>query len=472
MEQYLEYFYQISQIPHGSGNTKEISDFVMSFAKEQNLKYRQDAANNIIIIKGASEGFQDHPGVILQGHLDMVAVKEPEIAFDFTKDPLQLTTEGDFLKAKGTSLGADNGIAAAMMLAVLADDSLCHPRLECVFTTDEEIGMLGADAMDMSDLESRYMLNLDSDEEGQFVISCAGGARCRIHLPVSWQQMKGKRMRLELTGLTGGHSGMEINKNRGNGILLIGELLRKLQARQPLCIAELHGGFADNVIPSSCCVTLVAAPEEGWEPLLMQLSKEILSVYQETEPEISLQWYWKQSAAETACVEPEVSGRLLWLLENIPNGVQAMSSEIPGMVETSANLGTIRLTKAGFELVTAPRSALDEANEQLIRAITGLTEEAGGEIHITGEYPGWPVVKDSLLQKIVTEAYEELTGEKAVVKAIHAGLECGIFSRRIPGLEIISFGPNLYDIHSAKERMSLSSAERTWQLLIEILKRI
>ncbi len=466
---YREFFQELCQIPHGSGNTGAVSRYCMDFARERGLDAWQDAAGNVVIVKEATAGREQDGGVMLQGHLDMVAVKEPGLDFDFTREPLQLRTQGDYLYAQGTSLGGDDGIAVAMALAVLDADSLSHPRLECVFTTDEEIGMLGAAQLDMSRLTSRYLLNMDSEEEGHLVVSCAGGAHGEVSFPASWQKERQPALLLELTGLTGGHSGTEIHKRRGNAIRLVAELLRGLPGDWSL--AAFQGGSADNAIPSTASALVSVRSGEGVEAFLEEKQRQLAEAWGATDPGLCLRWTW-QPEEERPVMEKAAGARLLRLIGELPDGPLQFSRDMPDMVELSSNLGVIRTEADGFHFVLAPRSARDEDKEQLKQRIRRLTEEAGASLAFQGDYPGWPLRPDSRLQQLAAQVYREQTGKELVVEGIHAGLECGIFSQKMPQLDIVAFGPDILDIHSTKERLSLSSAERVWNFLTEMLRRI
>ncbi len=466
---YRDFFQELCQIPHGSGNTGAVSRYCMDFARERGLEAWQDEAGNVVIVKEATPGREQDGSVMLQGHLDMVAVKEPGLDFDFTRDPLRLRTQGDYLYAEGTSLGGDDGIAVAMALAVLDANSLSHPRLECVFTTDEEIGMLGAARLDMSRLTSRYLLNMDSEEEGHLVVSCAGGTHGEVFFPASWQKERQPALLLELIGLTGGHSGTEIHKRRGNAIRLMAELLRELPGNWAL--ADFQGGSADNAIPSTASALVSVRSREGMESFLQEKQRQLVEAWRSTDPELCLRWTW-QPEAERQVMEKAESERLLQLIGDLPDGPLEFSREIPDMVELSSNLGVIRTEEDGFHFVLASRSARDEDKEQLKQNIRRLTEAAGASLTFQGDYPGWPLRPDSRLQQLAAQVYREQTGKELVVEGLHAGLECGIFSRKMPQLDIVAFGPDILDIHSTKERLSLSSAERVWNFLTEMLRRI
>lgn len=466
---YLDYFKELCAIPHGSGNTRAVSDYVVAFARTRALRYIQDEAGNVIIFKEASAGREQDPGVMIQGHLDMVTVKDPDCDIDFLHDPLTLETDGDFLYAKGTSLGGDDGIAVAMALAIL-DSEISHPRLECVFTVDEEVGMLGAAALNMSPLSSRYMLNMDSEDEGVLTVSCAGGARVSFDFPITRENAVGEGLKVTLSGLTGGHSGVEIHKNRTNAILMLLDILRELSSQISFRISDIHGGSADNAIPSSCQAVIVTEKAEHAAHLLNDIALRLLTPVREKEPGAAL--LCEAAVLPEAVITSGVQNALLGFTAELPNGVIAMNKEMEDMVETSSNLGTIQLDSDKIHLVCAPRSASDAEKDDLIRTFMSLAQTHGAIASVSGEYPGWPLRKESRLVPLMSEIYEKMYGKKPEVVAIHAGLECGIFSQHMPDLDIVSYGPDLFDIHSPKERLSLSSAERTWKYTEEILKQI
>ena len=463
---YLDYFKEICSMPHGSGNTKIISDWLVKFAKDHNLEHYQDAANNVIIIKEASKGMEDKPAVIIQGHMDMVAVHDDDRIIDMEKEGLILEQDGDFLFAKGTSLGGDDGIAVAYGLALLSDDSLTLPRIELVITVDEEVGMLGAAVIDLSPCKAKTMLNIDSEEEGIFLVSCAGGARIDFDYPLKKAEAKeGTAYKITVNGLIGGHSGTEINKGRANAICLIGGILKKLSdAKLLLSINSINGGTADNVICNSCEAVVLCKPIEPelFEIIKFEVSENYLNV--ETGLNISLSevkgdfdWYESKE------------GLLANFLTALPFGVMAMSKDIEGLVETSLNLGIIKLENSSVSLSISVRSNVDEEKDELINSLKEIADNNNTSYSVRGEYPGWAYKSDSPLREKMVRIYEEMYGEKPEVQALHAGLECGVFAYKIKDLDCISFGPNMYDIHSTKERLSLSSAERTWKFLLKVL---
>ena len=397
---YLDFFKELCRIPHGSGQMEAISRYCLDFAEARGLTAWRDEANNVVIVKEATPGREKDGGVMLQGHLDMVAVKEPGLDFDFQREPLRLRTQGDYLYAEGTSLGGDDGIAVAMALAVLDSQELSHPRLECVFTTDEEIGMLGAAQLDMSRLTSRYLLNMDSEEEGHLVVSCAGGAHGAVLFPAGRQGGCQEGLRLELSGLTGGHSGTEIHKGRGNAIRLLAELLDELPGDWAL--AGLQGGEADNAIPSSASAVLSIRQWEGLEAFLEQKGKQLAADWEATDPHLALRWE-RQPVQERQVLESQALEALLALILNLPDGPLKIHPQMQELVLLSCNLGVARWEEDGVHLTLAPRSAQDEDREDLKEKIQEIVRHYGASVSFSGEYPGWPLRQDSLLQRLAAQ---------------------------------------------------------------------
>lgn len=468
------YFEDICQIPHGSRNTKAISDYCVSFAKEHNLRYIQDEDNNVIIFKDASAGYEGSEPVIIQGHLDMVCEKESGVEIDFEKDGLKLYVDGDFLKAEGTTLGGDDGIAVAYALAILDDDSLEHPPLEIVFTVDEEIGMLGAESMDLSMLKGRKLLNIDSDVEGIFLTSCAGGVQATCELPVSRIEADGISYEIKIGGLQGGHSGGEIDKEHGNAILLLGRVLDSLSREVSFAIGEMEGGLKDNAIPRDARAVILVESEAVGNDLcrkLQELEQELQKELQVSDPDITVSCH-KLENSRKSVLHGSAASKVLFFLRMMPNGIQHMSMDIKGLVETSLNAGIMKLTEETFSVYFAVRSSVTSRKWEVVSRLTFLTEFLGGEIAIGGDYPAWEYKADSAMRELMAETYRDLFGEEAKIEAIHAGLECGLFSGKLPGLDCISFGPNNYDIHTPKERLSISSTEKIWKLIVEFLKRL
>lgn len=472
-ERVFYYFEELTKIPHGSGDTKRISDYLASFARNRGLSFKQDQSGNLIIRKPASVGYETAPAVILQGHCDMVCEKKPGSTHDFSKDPLKLGIDGDMIYAEDTTLGGDDGIAVAYMMAVLEDDTLAHPALEAVVTTDEEIGLLGAAALDTSSLKGRILLNLDSEEEGILTVSCAGGMTSIMELPVRRDEVSGEHYRIEISGLQGGHSGAEIDKNRANAGQLMGRLLDTLNLRMEYALTELSGGSKDNAIMRSCEAEIVIDGGEEQQLLscMKELQENLRAEYQGSDEGITIRTERTGSGAAPA-LNPVSLQKVLFFLMNLPNGIQKMSAQISGLVETSLNLGILRLHPDYLEAVSSVRSSVGSAKEALSRKLEYLTEFLGGDYHVEGSYPAWEYQADTPLQKLAAEVYEEMFQKKPVIEAIHAGLECGIFYEKLPGLDCISFGPDMQNVHTTEERLSVSSTERTYRYLLNILEKI
>ncbi len=472
MNTYLDYFKEICAIPHGSGNTKAISDYLVKFAKDKGLEYHQDSFNNVIIIKEAAKGLDKKPAVIIQGHMDMVAVKEPDATIDMEKEGLRLLSDGDFLYAEGTSLGGDDGVAVAYGLAILDDDSLKLPRIELVVTVDEEIGMLGADAIDLSPCKGQLLLNIDSEDEGIFLVSCAGGARIDLKYPCeTLENPSGDVYKISISGLIGGHSGTEIDKGRANAIVLMSKILKKLSdAKKISGIEYISGGTADNAICNACEAVILS---DEIEPELFEIIKyEVLEKYLSTEKNALIELKKLNESAGDLTWLKDSEGGLEKFLTSLPNGVIAMSRDIEGLVETSLNQGIISTNETGVSLSLSVRSNVDDKKAELIRQILDIATTHHTISCVRGDYPGWAYRKDSYLREKMIEVYRNMYGCDPKVEALHAGLECGIFNKKIANLDAVSFGPNILDIHTTKERLSLSSLERVYDYLVKVLNAI
>ena len=469
----FHYFEEITKIPHGSGNTKEMSDYLVNFAKEHGLRYIQDESNNVILFKPAAKGYENAPTVMLQGHMDMVCEKTPDSSHDFTKDALKLQVEGDFISAQGTTLGGDDGIAVAYGLALLEDETLEHPALEVVITVDEEIGLLGATALNAEPLQAKYLINLDSEEEGYLWAGCAGGMTAVSELPVRYQEETNERWKVTVSGLAGGHSGAEIDKNRGNATFVLARFLKEAKEQGAYAISELNGGLKDNAIPRTAQALILAGKEEG----------TAIAAYAKVFTEALQKEY--TGSDEGICVTVEAQGigtepvlhpvsqeKVLFFLMQYPNGIQKMCGFMEGLVETSCNLGITKLTPKALVGSACVRSSVGSAKKALADKIAYLTEFLGGDFQIEGEYPSWEYKQDSTLRPLMVEVFREMYHREPEVKVIHAGLECGLFYEKIPGLDCVSLGPNMQDIHTTEEKLSISSVERVWEYLLEVLKKI
>ena len=466
----FHYFEDICAIPHGSYNTKAISDYLVDFAKANDLRYIQDELNNVILFGDATPGYEDHAPVIIQGHMDMVCVKDPDCPKDMTKEGVDVTHNGEFVYAEGTSLGADDGIAVAFALALLADKSIPHPPLEVVITVDEETGMEGAAGIDLSMLKGRRLLNIDHDEEGTFTVSCAGGVKSTVHLPIHRRAVYGPCVRLTVEGLKGGHSGAEIHKPLANANKVMAEFLGRIQQIMPVCITKLSGGEKDNAIPSYCQVTMVALGMyiERINDIAETLQKEIREQYDE--PDAIVRGDDVDALGGNA-LTTEDSAKVIALMNALPNGIQSWSRDIEGLVQTSLNMGVATLGDE-LQLTFALRSCVNQEKEDLKAKIEEVAAFYGASCTHRGDYPAWEYKQDSDLRDTMVRVYEEMYGKKPGVFAIHAGLECGLLSQKLPGLDCISLGPQAYDIHTPRERLSIASTQRFWQYLQEVLKNM
>ena len=471
-EKVFAYFEKLCSVPHGSGNTKAISDMCVGFAKELGLRYRQEPCNNLIIWKDASPGYEASEPIILQGHIDMVCAKTDDCTKDMKTEGLDLRTDGQWVWADKTSLGADNGIAVAMILTIMADDTLPHPPLEAVFTVDEEVGMDGAFALDCSDLKSKRLLNLDSEIEGVFTVSCAGGMRADCLLPGKPETAAGMDgYTVTIAGLKGGHSGGDIHLGRGNANQLMGRVLYSAMERfRGLRLAAVSGGQFDNVICSRCDATVALPAGHGadFEAFIREFDATLKNEYAGCDDGVTVSC--EAAAADTA-VSAETTSVMLHTLLALPQGVQAMNVDFPGLVQTSLNLGVLRLAEDGLHITFSIRSCIASQKEMLAQRVHAIVEFAGGSVTERGKYPGWQYVRQSHFRDTVLEAYHDITGKDGIIEATHGGLECGLFIEKIPGLDAISMGPEMHDVHSVRERLNAASTERTYELLCEALKR-
>lgn len=485
------YFEEICKIPHGSGNTDQISKYLEEFAVQRNLEHYRDGLGNIIIIKEATPGYEDHEPVMLQGHMDMVAVKEPDCLLDMDKYGLRLFVDGDRLSAVDTSLGGDDGIALAYGLALLDGSGYKHPRIELVFTVDEEVGMDGARALDVTPLKAKRLVNLDSEEEGIFLAGCAGGARVNITLLGDKEKRMGIPCGIQISGLKGGHSGEEIHKQRGNGICILGRVLKRLSDKIDFVVTDLSGGVADNAIPTSARAEILITGYEsrdGRQKVMQdgfaeqeclarlkfsceKLQTELVGEFADRDGNIKV---------ETSCgklgeyegISIEQSKKAVNLINALPWGVQVMSSAIEGFVETSLNPGLLSFEDGKVRIGISVRSSVESAKTALIDRLKSAADLAGASVEVTGEYPGWNYRKDSPLREKMISVYEEMYQRKPQVKAIHAGVECGLLASKISGLDCVSIGPDMKDIHTTGEELSISSAGRVWEYLVKLLENM
>lgn len=467
--EFFRYFQEISAIPRGSGNNQGISDYLVNFAKERGLWYVQDEALNVIIRRKAAPGLENAPGIILQGHMDMVCEKESDCPHDFINEGLELAVEGDYLYAKGTTLGGDDGIALAYGLAVLADEDGKYPSIEFIATTDEETGMDGAKALDLGSLQGKYVINLDTEEEGSLLAGCAGGMRGVATLPVAREEQEGTQYQVAITGLQGGHSGAEIDKNRTNATLLLAKLLFSLPTGS-FSLMEMEGGLKDNAIPreASCTVSVKPGKEKDFEEAASCCMDRFRQALAGFEPDIC--WHVKKTATGRQNVLTAGSQRnVLFYLNAAPDGIQVMSSEIKGLVETSLNLGVFKLGRQMTASYALRSSRLGE-KEYLSDKLAAFAEQLGGNYTAQAPYPAWTFRADSKLRERMVKVYKNKFGSEPAVEVIHAGLECGILCEKRPDWDIMAMGPTILDIHTPKERMSISSAVRMYDYLVAVLQ--
>lgn len=464
----FRFFEEICNIPHGSRNMDKISNYLVDFAKERNLEYYQDEIKNVIIIKEATAGYENKEPIMLQGHMDMVAVKKPESTIDMANEGLRLKVDGDIIYAEDTSLGGDDGIAVAYELALLDADNLSHPRIECVFTVDEEVGLNGAAAIDLSVCKAKRMLNLDSEEEGIFLTGCAGGMRVDCALPLKREMVDGALCEVHIGGLTGGHSGAEIHKGRANSNTLMGRFLVHAGKKVDMNIVTMEGGLADNAIPRETKMEVVVSDVEALAAQAEAFDKILKAEYATKDSGVFVKVTVKEVGSFEAVTkeDSEKTGKLIFLL---PGGVQAMSGDVEGLVETSLNMGQLSMKKEQINLGFSVRSSIESAKYMLVEKLYALTESFGGSCKSTGDYPGWAYRVDSPLRDSMVNIYTEMFGKAPKIEAIHAGLECGFFLGKIPELDCVSIGPDMKDIHTTEETMSISSVKRTWEFILKVL---
>lgn len=465
----FSFFEALSAIPRGSGNTKAASDWCAAFAQARGLEYHQDVWNNIILIREASPGYESAAPVILQGHLDMVCEKDPSCPKDMRREGLDLAVEDDFLFARGTTLGGDDGIAVAMCLALLDAEHLPHPRLEVIFTADEEVGMLGAAALNAAPLRGRTLINLDSEEEGVFTVSCAGGSRTRCILPIRREPFAGTTLAITLGGLSGGHSGTEIHRGRANANRLLGRALRTVSAWTQMRLLHAEGGGKDNAIPAQSHAQLTVSDPAAAQRVLSHLEAELKREYRISDPNLFLQA--ESAEPKELPLDEDSTRRAVCMLTCLPNGVQAMSSEISGLVQTSLNLGILQTESEELSACFSVRSSVDSQKEALKDQLSCLMEQLDGRTECSGDYPAWEYRANSPLRERMVSVFQEQYGRAPTIAAIHAGVECGLLAGKLPDLDCVSIGPNLLEIHTPRERMSISSVQRVWAFLLEVLRR-
>ena len=467
-KRYCYYFNEIAKIPHGSRNEKALSDYIVQFAKDHNLPYKQDEVYNVIIEKEASEGYEDAAPLILQAHIDMVPEKNRDSDHDFLKDPLDLYVEDGLLKARGTTLGADDGTGVVYMLAILEDDSLAHPKLECIFTTMEEIGLLGANALKPEDVHADRMISLDGGPEGCTLLSSAGGATVYARRKLNYEPNDKPAYRVAVKGLSGGHSGGEIHKEKGNANKLVARLVKEAQlAGADVQLVSYNGGLKDNAIPREADIVFVSStPKEELQASLEKTAKEIATELEFSDPGFKMEL---EEVSCDSCLTKEDSQAILDFAFLMPDGFKHRSMVIEGLTVTSLNLGVVTTDENQIEFSSLLRSALDSGTENLIREIEVLASIMGFDVEVTAKYPGWNYSETSAMRDIYGKVMKDF-GRELVVEAAHGGCECGVFKGLNPNIDIISFGPITRYIHTPDEELDLASFDRSYEILCAIIK--
>lgn len=469
----LDYFREISSIPRGSRFNTKISNYLVEFAKKHGFDYVQDEAENVVIYKPAAKGYESCPPLIMQGHMDMVCEKVSEDAHDFQNDGIKLITKDNYITADGTTLGADDGIALAYMLEFLADDNLVCPPLEMVFTTDEEIGMIGAMSFDAGVLRGKHMINLDTEDEKGFIAACAGGVTARTDIPVNRVTRDGVQLVIDIAGLKGGHSGVDIDKNRSNAVLLIGRLLAYLP-EEYFGIIDICGGNKDNVIPNEAYVRLVVDADKIEELSEMCSEAAVILSDELTAAEPGLEISITEDSAEAVktydTIDSDSYAKLFYYLTYVPNGIQVMSASIPGMVESSQNLGILKIEDNFLKISVSMRSQKPSYKEYMTKKLEGMASMLDAVFEVSGDYPGYDMAVESQFRDMMCNVYEDSFGRKPEISSIHAGLEIGVFASKMPGLDIISIGPDTLDIHTVDERVDIESIHRVEKFLRNAVK--
>ncbi len=467
------FFSEISSIPRGSYNNTAISNYLVDFAKDRKLAYIQDEYENVIIIKEASKGYEDAETIILQGHMDMVCEKTPDSDHDFLKDAIEIIIDGDYIRANNTTLGADNGIALAYALALLDDNELEHPRLEAVFTTDEEVGMDGAIGLDVSSLKGKYLINMDSGEEGVLLTSSAGGLNGYCEIPIARKKTEGLKVQISINNLKGGHSGAEIHKNRTNAIKLLGRLVFELTQLIDFKLISLKGGQKDNVIPREAYVEILVS-DKSYDDLCKAIETLSNNYYEElatSEPELKIVTKAMEKK-EYEYLDDFSFNKVLFYLVNSPNGVQKMSYSFDGLVESSLNLGFADVSSEKAVFSHSIRSSINTYKKYISDRLDYLASFTDGCYEIRAEYPAWEYKKDSPLREHMEKVYKEVYGREPELAAIHAGLECSFFAGKIPGINIVSLGPDMDDIHTPKEKLNISSTINVYKYLEKVIENM
>ncbi len=463
------FFEEITKIPRGSGNEAGIAEYLERFAAERGLFCVRDKVNNVFIKCGATPGYENEMPVLLQGHTDMVCEKNADVDFDFLNDPIDIyVDEKGFLRARGTTLGADNGVAVAMMLALLDGECEAHPALECLFTVEEETGLDGAKAFDYSLIGARKMINLDSEDDGEVVVGCAGGNFHRVTFKIDLEEFSGVAVRLSLGGLMGGHSGANIDSGRANANKLLARALLQLKGKLLINLISISGGSKDNAIPREAEALIAVRDLSEFECEIEKIRKDISKELSEDDALFFINW--EKTDPPKKMADRASTDKIIGFAASVQNGVISMSNDVKGLVEFSRNLGIVSSDSESVSFIFSTRSTIEAQLDFAASELESLAALLGGKAEDLGRYPGWEYAKLSPMREKFLAVYKALTGKEPRVNVIHAGLECGIIKSHIPDMDIISIGPGMRDIHSPDEALDLASFERTWKIVCDLLK--
>ena len=471
----FDFFNEITQIPRPSKKEGKMIEYLQEVANRLNLKSYTDDFGNVIIYAEPTSGYENADGVIIQGHMDMVCEKIKQLDFDFDKQPIETIVDGDWMKAKGTTLGADDGIGVAMALALVADKTLKHGPIELLFTTDEESGMTGAFGLNPGVLKGKYLINLDSEDEGEFFIGCAGGQTTNAVFDFKTMPLEQGfiPLKIEIDKMKGGHSGDDINKNRANAIKVLARFLYDIWKKYDVRLIDLSGGKLHNAIPRFA-EAVIAVPMQCKEDIRVDFNVFAAAVQNEFHVQEADSEFRLSSVEESNIeyIQNDVAKNVVFSLQAVHNGVLEMNQDIKGLVETSSNLASVKINGNQIIILASQRSSIESALDNVSNIVAAVFEMAGAEVSFSDKYPGWQPDTNTIILKASVEAYEKLFNKKPVVRAIHAGLECGLFSTKYPNVEMISFGPTLRDVHTPDERLLIPTVDMAWKLLIEILENL
>ncbi len=465
----LHFFEEISQIPRGSGNEEAIASYIENWAKERNLYVDRDECNNLFIKKPATPGYENAAPVLLQGHTDMVCEKNSDTVHDFEKDPIKLVVDGDYLKADGTTLGADDGVAVSYIMALLDAKDIPHPALECLLTTSEEVGMTGAFGFDAKKVSAKRLINLDSDNENEILCGSAGGLRVALSREYSKVPAEGIALNLTVKGLMGGHSGAEIHMEKGNSNKIMGRILFECEKICKVNLVSVEGGSKENAIPREAFATICVPADkvEEVKTAANKLAKDIAGELEDTDKGFTFEI--SEAIKADKMMDDKSSSDVIAILKLLPHGVRTKSMALKDLVVTSMNVGVVVTTENAVEIHTSLRSSVESLILNLADEVELIAKDHGAKAERGSKYPGWKYASVSPLRDLCAKIYKEMYGEEPKVIAIHAGLECGLFKEQIPDLDIISNGPNCRDIHTPDETLDLNSYARVWKFLLKVL---